>query len=106
MRLIEDDPLHRRVFGEECREEHTVPTSDVDDGSEATEVVRVQQRPVGSTCQCLHRQIEDHTLLGPLGTVAPDIGSVDVLEGVLAGADGMLELRSEEHTSELQSLAY
>ena len=92
VRLIEEDAAHLGELAEERCEQGAVPAADVHHAPEATEVVGVEKRPVGGACQRLHRPVEDRALVRTLGSIRPDVGSVDVLKGVLAGADGVLQV--------------
>ena len=74
-----------RIRGEHVCEQGAVPAADIDERPEAGEVERLDERGIRGAGERLHRRVEEHALLGPVGPVAPDVLAVHVLERVLPG---------------------
>ena len=91
VRLVEEHALHGRVACHRRPEQGSPTTADVDDGAEASEVVRVGDGVGHPARQCRHGVVEDRHLLGSRGEVAPQRLTVDRLEGTLTGADAVLQ---------------
>src|SRR5204862_3438363 len=55
------------------------------------EVVRIEDRPLESSRERLHRRVEDPPFIRMLRAVRPNVDTVEVLEGRFAGADAVFE---------------
>ena len=84
--------MNRRMTFEDVREEHAVPTADVDDMREASKIADVEDglgEARGAGC---HGSIEDHGFFAMLHAIVPDVAAVHAIKRGVASPDRLQQI--------------